>query len=119
MALDEPERVRFNSAVLGAGERLVASPTLLETAMVLADRNGRNGLEALQRTLRLMRITVLAVDAHDSSVAVRAYLTYGKGRHRARLNFGDCMSYAVAKTRGQQLLYKGDDFAHTDIERAA
>jgi ribonuclease VapC len=119
IVLDEPERTALTRTVLRARERLVSSSTVVEAGIVLAGRRGEAGLGGLERTLRLLRITVLAVDAHDSSVAVRAFLKYGKGRHRARLNFGDCISYAVAKTRRQRLLYKGDDFSHTDVERAA
>jgi ribonuclease VapC len=116
--LDEPERVQFSELVL---ERscLIGAPTLLETSMVLRDRKGPSTTPELRKTLRMLRITVEPFRPDDCAVAFTAFLRYGKGRHRARLNFGDCMAYAIAKTRRRKLLYKGDDFSHTDIEPAA
>ena len=62
-------------------------------------------------------VQIVAFDAEQVDVARHAWRTYGKGRHRAGLNLGDCFSYALARTRGQALLFKGDDFSHTDVGR--
>jgi ribonuclease VapC len=66
-----------------------------------------------------LALRVVAFGTDEACEARRAYVTFGKGRHPAQLNFGDCMSYAVAKTTGEPLLYKGDDFSQTDIPAAA
>jgi ribonuclease VapC len=115
---DEPGCERILEVLSREPRSVVGAPTALETSMIVADRLGPNGVDGLRRTLRALRITVEPFGTRESRVAVRAFLKYGKGRHRARLNFGDCMSYAVAKTRRQRLLYKGDDFSHTDVEPA-
>jgi ribonuclease VapC len=119
IVLDEPECEHFSELVVLDGGCLIGAPTLLETSMVLSDRKGASTITGLRKTLRMLRIAVEPFRPDDCHVALGAFLRYGKGRHRARLNFGDCMAYALAKTRRRKLLYKGGDFSHTDIEPAA
>ena len=96
----------------------IGTPTLAETGIVLSARlqgGGRTILARLCQELGLVQIPF--GDAHWRE-AVDAYERFGRGRHPARLNFGDCLSYATAKLAGQPLLYVGDDFSKTDIEKA-
>jgi ribonuclease VapC len=93
----------------------IGVPTLLETAIVLSARLGQDARGIMSRFLMEGSIaTVPFGDAHFS-VAVDAWLRYGKGRHRASLNFGDCLSYATAACAGEALLCIGNDFVHTDL----
>ena len=93
----------------------VGTPTLLETAMVLSSRLGRDPRPAMDRFLRRMQVEVIPFTAEHYEVAVDAFERFGKGRHPAALNFGDCLSYAVARLSGLPLLYTGNDFARTDL----
>ncbi len=93
----------------------IGSPTLVEAGIVLSARLGRDGRALLARFLAEMNIAVYAfTDAHFG-VAAGAWLTYGKGRHPASLNFGDCLAYAVAKIAEAPLLCVGEDFSKTDL----
>jgi ribonuclease VapC len=100
-----------------AGERGAAmgAPSVTEAAMVLAARLGPKAPGLIERFLGEFEIDVLPFTAAHVQAAVTAFTRYGKGRHRAGLNFGDCMAYAVAKLADGPLLYVGDDFSHTDI----
>jgi ribonuclease VapC len=102
-----------NADTLGIG-----TPTLAETGIVLAARLGTGGKTILARlTQELGLVQIPFGDAHWRE-AVEAYERFGRGRHPARLNFGDCLTYATAKLSGQPLLYAGKDFARTDLEAA-
>jgi ribonuclease VapC len=114
--LDEPERVQFSNAIERDTSRLIAAPTLLETAMVLSARKGDDALRELDYAILKMRIEVIPFGYDEQRVAQKAFLLYGKGRHAAGLNYGDCMSYASAAVRGEPLLFKGEDFPLTDID---
>lgn len=87
--------------------------------MVLSSRVAHLKVGGLQDALQTLAITQYSVDAQQSALAAEAFLRFGKGRHPARLNLGDCFSYALAKSLNAPLLYKGDDFAKTDIVSAA
>lgn len=102
---------RSTVAILGA-------PTLFEIATVLTVRVGSDARSMLTMFLRHFRIQVVPFTEEHFDAAIDAFLRYGKGRHPAALNFGDCMSYAVADLSGLSLLYTGDDFARTDIQPA-
>ncbi len=113
MLLAEDEELAF-SKVLGSKRALVGAPTLVETRMVLDARLSAAG-DTLNDFLRDGGITIVPFDAAMFAAAAEAFTRYGRGRHRARLNFGDCPSDAVASVMRLPLLFKGDDFVHTDI----
>ena len=117
LLLDEPEAEEFRTAVEEDAIRLVSAATLLETALVIEARKGEPGGRELDALIHKAEIIVVAVDAEHVSEARRAYRRFGKGRHAAGLNFGDVFAYALARTSGEPLLFKGDDFAKTDIGR--
>lgn len=89
-----------------------------ETMMVVQSRLGENGTQELKQLLIFARIEIIPVDSRMAEVAFSAWLQYGKGRHPAGLNFGDCFAYALAKLRGEPLLFKGEDFSKTDLTSA-
>jgi ribonuclease VapC len=111
----EPERHRFLESLDEAAFRLMSVATHVETSMVVDARRGADGLRILDRFVERIGIELVPVDVDQGRAARDAFSRYGKGRHPARLNFGDCFSYALARTRDEPLLCKGDDFAHTDV----
>src|ERR1700738_5187885 len=115
MLSDEPEAQRFETAVEAAHVRLMSTASYLETAIVIETRFGEPGGRELDLWLHRAAVELVGVDSGQADAARVAYRIYGKGRHRAGLNYGDCFSYALAKVSGQPLLFKGDDFARTDI----
>ena len=116
--LREPEADRYIDFIGIDGTCKVAAPTLLETSLVLAGRHGPAILEKLDAYLSGASVETLAFTADHAAIARQAFLRFGKGRHPASLNYGDCISYAVAKLEDMPLLYKGEDFTQTDIEAA-
>jgi ribonuclease VapC len=114
---DEPEAADFIRVMALAERRVMSSVSLLEARIVLAFSK-RIPVEIIDNFLDSEQIEVVPFDTPLSDLAFDAYRRFGKGRHAARLNMGDCAAYALAKARGWPLLYKGDDFALTDIERA-
>lgn len=116
----ETEAEQFLEVIAKAPMRLVSSVNLLETSMVLAGRAGSaDAWTDLDRFIERAMIKVAPQDAEQVEAARRAFLLYGKGRHPARLNLGDCAAYALAKVRNLPLLFKGDDFSLTDLARAS
>jgi ribonuclease VapC len=114
----EPGYEELLSKLATAAKAGVGIPTLAETAIVLSARLNRDARGILSRFLAEASVaTVPFGDAHFA-VAVDAWLRYGKGRHPAALNFGDCLSYAVAKLAGEPLLCVGNDFCQTDLRLA-
>lgn len=115
--LGEPERGRLMSRLFQEREKVTPVTSLLEATMVgsRAFPDPRGPLEDL---LRQTAISLVPIDEAHAAAAQQAFLTYGKGRHRARLNFGDCFSYAVAKLADAPLLFVGTDFSETDIRSA-
>lgn len=97
---------------------LVGAPIALETAIVVSRRLGHDMRPLLASLLYELNAEMVEFNQQHYEAAVTAYLRFGKGRHRAALNFGDCMSYALAKVSGLPLLYAGADFSYTDIESA-
>ena len=93
----------------------VGAATLVETAIVLSRKLVREPRQQLRRFLREMEVEVIPFTAEHYEVAMDAFERYGKGRHPADLNFGDCLTYAVARLSGLPLLYTGNDFARTDL----
>jgi ribonuclease VapC len=117
LLLDEPEAEDFRAAVEEDTTRLVSAATLLETALVIEARKGERGGQELDTLIQKAEVLVVPVDAEHVFEARRAYRRFGKGRHAAGLNFGDVFAYALARTAGEPLLFKGDDFAKTDVGR--
>ena len=114
----ESEAESLLSRLTAAGSRRISAATLLETAIVLEGKAGERGGEQLDLFLARAQIEVTPVTAEQVRVARKAWRRYGKGSgHAARLNFGDCFSYALAQSLEEELLYKGTDFAHTDVAK--
>ena len=107
----------YLQAIAHAESASLPASCFVESIMVLERHASAKG--DIENFLEAHEIAVASVDAKVAKLAAEAFLRFGKGRgHPARLNFGDCLSYAVAKHLGAPLLYKGDDFIHTDIESA-
>ena len=115
---DEPERTEFLALIAKAPRRLISAVSVLEAAMVLECRKGAAAGEVLDLFLRRASIETVAFDEEQLVLARIAFRRFGKGRHRARLNFGDCASYALAQWSGEPLLFKGTDFTATDVRSA-
>jgi ribonuclease VapC len=111
----EPERQSFLNAITAAGSRLLSAATLLETGIVLEARQGEAAGREFDLFVVRANLQVVPVDAEQADLARSAWRAYGKGRHPAALNFGDCFSYALAKSSGEPLLAKGTDFNLTDV----
>ena len=109
---------RLIDAMEGAVDIGIGAPTLVETAIVLVARLDLVGRLILSRFLEENRVIVLRFDDRHWSAATDAFIRYGKGRHPAALNFGDCMTYATARLAGDPLLFVGEDFAKTEITSA-
>jgi len=117
---DEPEKAAFERAIRSAGISLISAVNAHETATVLRLRQGAAAVERLWEILKLGGIEIVPFDAPLAKLALQAFERYGKGNHsKARLNLGDCAAYALAKSKNVPLLYKGTDFANTDIASAA
>jgi ribonuclease VapC len=114
----EPDRDLYLAAIDEANQCKIPAPILLETTMVLAGIHRADMMDKLDALLRTASIETIAFTADHAAVARQAFLRYGKGRHPAALNFGDCIAYAVARLEAMPLLFKGDDFRLTDIEAA-
>lgn len=113
--LDEPEQHRFDVCIQAAEARLISAATLLETAIVIECRKGEAGGRELDRLLSRGGFQIVPLTLEHAQIARIAYRKFGKGRHSAKLNFGDCLAYALAKATGEPLLCKGDEFSRTDI----
>jgi ribonuclease VapC len=117
IALNEPDAPQIEAQIADDPVRLISAATLLEAAMVLETRLGDAGGREFDLWLLKIGAEVVPVDAELADMARRAWRRYGRGRHAAALNYGDCFSYALAMRRGEPLLFKGDDFANTDVTR--
>lgn len=117
--LDEPERADFARRIEQDQTRLVSAATLVEVTIVIESRKGEPGRRLLRLFLQLTAAEIAPVTAEQAEHACDAFRRYGKGRHAAGLNFGDVFAYALARTTGEPLLFKGNDFARTDITSAA
>jgi ribonuclease VapC len=111
----EPGYERIVHQLAVSPETRIGAPTQLETGMVLTARFGPRGKTALARFLQENSVQTVGFEEAHASVALDAYSRFGKGRHPAALNFGDCCTYAVASLTGEPLLCVGDDFARTDL----
>lgn len=117
--LAEPERKLLLDLLLQAETRMISAATVLETGIVLEARRGESAGREFDLFLIRANLQIVPVDSEQTEIARSAWRKYGKGRHPAALNFGDCFAYALAKFAGEPLLAKGTDFASTDIEVCA
>ena len=115
---DEPDAENLSSAIESAEVRRVSAGTYVEAAIVVDANRDPVLSRRLDSFLHQALITVEPVTVEQARIAREAYRDYGKGRHRAGLNFGDCFAYALAKEKGEPLLFKGNDFRKTDVEPA-
>jgi ribonuclease VapC len=111
----EPGYERIVHQLAASPGTRIGAPTQLETGTVLTARFGPRGKTALARFLQENSVQTVAFEEAHASAALDAYSRFGKGRHPADLNFGDCCTYAVASLTGEPLLCVGDDFARTDL----
>ena len=113
--LGEAEAGRFAEMIEADPMRLISAASVLESALVVENELGEGGERELDLLLLTAGIEIVPFSVDHLRVARQAFRTFGKGRHPAGLNFGDCFSYALSKTTGEPLLFKGNDFAKTDV----
>jgi ribonuclease VapC len=116
--LGEPERDDFIGLLAEADDPLISAATLLEASIVMQAKTGDAGVGDLDDLLAVLLVRTVAVDAAQAQLAREAFTRFGKGRCTAGLNFGDCFAYALAQATGRTLLFKGADFAQTDVAPA-
>ena len=116
--LGEPDAGHYEDAIAAAWPRRMSAIALLEAAMVVESRGGAKAGHDLDVLLEKAAVELVPVTSEHANAARHAWRRFGKGNHRAALNFGDCFAYALAKTTGEPLLFKGKDFTHTDVEPA-
>ena len=114
----EPEARDFVERIRAADVCRISVANHVELSMVVESQLGPNGMRQADAFLRRADVVVEPVTIEQGDLARQAFLDFGKGRHKAGLNFGDCFAYALARATGEALLFKGDDFALTDIRRA-
>ena len=115
---DEPDAARIEAAIEGDPVRLMSAGSALEAGIVVEARLGEAGGRELDLLLYKARVDIVPFDADQMELARNAYRRYGKGRHSANLNFGDCFSYALSRSSGEPLLFSGDDFRKIDLASA-
>lgn len=116
----EVDAPQFAAAMLAnAGDCVLSAATLVEAGIVVDAKQGQGATQDLRLLIRQIGAEIVPVDEQTAWVAIAAWQRFGKGRHQAGLNLGDCFAYALAKVSGAPLLYKGEDFTQTDVGRAA
>ncbi len=118
MIIEEPGHERLLDATADAAEVAIGAPTLVEVEMVMIGRSDFQGRSLVAQFLERNDVEVIAFDEAQRRAAADAFISYGKGRHPAALNYGDCMTYATARVADHPLLFTGNDFAQTDIPAA-
>lgn len=111
----EPEAARIAQAIDADSVRLLSAAALVESSIVVESRHGDAAVRELDLLLAKANVRVEPVTAEQAEIARQAWRRFGKGRHRAGLNHGDCFSYALAQATGEALLFKGEDFPLTDV----
>jgi ribonuclease VapC len=117
--LAEPEGEQFLKLIANAPRKLISAASVLESGIALESRHGENAGREFDLFVLRAGLEIISVDAEQIEIARSAWRRFGKGRHPAALNFGDCFTYALAKSSGERLLAKGADFARTDVELCA
>jgi ribonuclease VapC len=113
---DEADAAALECKIAADPVRLMSAATLLEATIVIEARLGDPGGREFDLWLHRAEVEILPVDAEQADMARRAWRRFGRGRHPAGLNYGDCFSYALAATHDEPLLFKGDDFTKTDAK---
>lgn len=116
--LGEPQAEKLSDLIAEDGAPHISTFTLFETRTVLSFRDGTARIREFEAWLHAARVVAVLFDEHQSTLAFEAYQRWGKGNHPAALNLGDCAAYALAMSLDAPLLFKGDDFARTDVRRA-
>jgi ribonuclease VapC len=119
LLLEDPGYERVEAALITTDRPVMSAATLLESSMVARRNTKRAGIADLDELIADMGVDCIAVDRSLAVAARDAFTRYGKGIHPAALNFGDCFSYALARTRDEPLLFTGEDFLQTDVKVAA
>jgi ribonuclease VapC len=119
IAFQEPEGARFAAAIIQAPKRQISSVNWLETMMVIESRAGIQAADDVLLILGQLEVETLPFDEAHMHEAHEAWRRFGKGRHSASLNLGDCCAYAASKIEDMPLLFKGNDFEKTDVEKAS
>lgn len=114
--LGEPERKQFLDLILQSGKRLISAASVLEIGIVLESKRGEPAGREFDLFVVRTNLEIIPVDAEQIEIARSAWRSFGKGRHPAALNFGECFTYALARSSGEPVLAKGRDFALTDLE---
>jgi len=115
----EPEAVTFAQLIHDAEVCRMGVANYVEVSIVVENQLGPEGSRQAEAFFRRAGIVIEPVTVEHGELARQAFLDFGKGRHRASLNYGDCFAYALAKATGESLLFKGNDFSQTDIKVAA
>jgi len=113
---NEPERRKFNEAIEAAETRSLSTASFVECSMIVESRYGADGVRDLDLFIAKAQVSLVPVDEEQANLARRAFQKFGKGRHPAGLNFGECFSYASSRSLDVPLLFKGNDFNQTDVE---
>jgi ribonuclease VapC len=116
--LGEPDAEAFAAAIEADPKRLLSAATALEAAIVIEARKGPSGGRELDLLLHRAQVDIVAFTEAHAEIARAAWRQFGRGNHPAALNFGDCCAYALSKTSGEPLLFKGADFSQTDVSNA-
>jgi ribonuclease VapC len=111
----EAEAERIAHTLASTSERMLSAANLVEVAIVMQARRGDDGARDLDLLLAKLKVDIADVTAGQAEIARKAFRRYGRARHPANLNFGDCFAYALAKDKSATLLFKGDDFSRTDV----
>jgi ribonuclease VapC len=114
----EPDAAHYNAAMAGASSLCMSAATLVEATTVLEGRSGSAAGVLMEDMLTRLGVEICPVTERTARIAQSGWRRFGKGRHPAALNLGDCFAYALAVERDEPLLFKGDDFARTDVKRA-
>ena len=114
----EPGHLELIDRILAADHVRMGAPTLAETSLVFMGRRSKPGAIEVDELVKELGITVVPFGEREWRVATDAFARFGRGRHKAALNFGDCLSYASAVAAGDTLLFVGDDFSNTDVRPA-
>jgi ribonuclease VapC len=115
---NEPEAAALESKIADDPIRLMSAGTVIETGIIIESRLGEPGGRELDLWLQRAMVEIVPVDEEQAEMARRGWRRFGKGRHPAGLNYGDCFAYALAVTRNEPLLFKGNDFTKTDVKTA-